>query len=93
MVMNRGMAQASSKLTAQGQVSVPAEVRRKLGLGPGSTLEWKVEGDRAVVRRAGKYGSEDVHAALFRKKHVVSKTLTELREGVRSAVKKRHARG
>jgi len=25
-----------SKLTAQGQVSVPAEVRRRLGLGPGS---------------------------------------------------------
>jgi AbrB family looped-hinge helix DNA binding protein len=87
------MAQASSKLTAQGQVSVPAEVRRKLGLGPGSTLEWKVEGDRAVVRRAGKYGSEEVHAALFRKKHVASKTLPELREGVRNAMKKRHARG
>jgi AbrB family looped-hinge helix DNA binding protein len=87
------MTQASSKLTAQGQVSVPAEVRRKLGLGPGSTLEWKVEGDRAVVRRAGKYSSEDVHAALFRKRHVAPKTLAELREGVRSAVKKRHAGG
>jgi len=34
------MVLAESKLTAQGQISVPAEVRRKLGLGPGSVLEW-----------------------------------------------------
>ncbi|PYP88846.1 MAG: hypothetical protein DMF61_05625 [Blastocatellia bacterium AA13] len=34
------MVLAQSKLTAQGQISVPAEVRRKLGLGPGSVLEW-----------------------------------------------------
>lgn len=27
---------ARSKVTAQGQISVPAEVRRKLGVGPGS---------------------------------------------------------
>jgi AbrB family looped-hinge helix DNA binding protein len=31
---------AKSKVTAQGQISVPAEVRKKLGIGPGSTLEW-----------------------------------------------------
>ncbi|HEY5957433.1 MAG TPA: AbrB/MazE/SpoVT family DNA-binding domain-containing protein [Polyangiaceae bacterium] len=35
------MALASSKLTAQGRVSVPAEIRRKLGLAPGSVLEWE----------------------------------------------------
>jgi len=28
-----------SKVTAQGQISVPAEIRRKLGIGPGSVLE------------------------------------------------------
>src|ERR1035441_9357945 len=31
-----GMAIAHSKLTAQGQISVPVDVRRKLGIGPGS---------------------------------------------------------
>ena len=30
------MALAHSKLTAQGQISVPATIRRKLGIGPGS---------------------------------------------------------
>ena len=40
---------AQSRVTAQGQISVPAEVRRRLGVGPGSILEWDVE----VARKAG----------------------------------------
>jgi antitoxin PrlF len=60
------MALAQSKLTSQGQISVPAEVRRKLGVGPGSVLEWNEEGDTIVVRRAGRYTSQDIHEALFR---------------------------
>jgi len=56
---------AHSKITAQGQISVPAEVRRKLGLAPGSVLEWDEEGDKVVVRRAGRYSSEEIHRVLF----------------------------
>jgi AbrB family looped-hinge helix DNA binding protein len=52
------MALAQSKVTAQGQISVPADVRKKLGIGPGSILEWYEEGDKIVVRRAGLYSSE-----------------------------------
>ena len=55
------MALAQSKVTAQGQISVPMEVRRKLGIGPGSVLEWDEEGDAVVVRKAGRYTSEDIH--------------------------------
>jgi AbrB family looped-hinge helix DNA binding protein len=40
------MAIAQSRLTAQGQISVPAAVRRKLGVGPASTLEWHEEGEK-----------------------------------------------
>jgi bifunctional DNA-binding transcriptional regulator/antitoxin component of YhaV-PrlF toxin-antitoxin module len=29
------MAMAQSKVTAQGQISIPVEARRKLGIGPG----------------------------------------------------------
>lgn len=56
---------AESKLTAQAQISVPAEVRKKLGLAPGSVLEWIEEGDAIVVRRAGKYTNQDLHKAAF----------------------------
>jgi AbrB family looped-hinge helix DNA binding protein len=85
------MAIAYSKLTAQGQISVPMEIRRRLGIGPGSVLEWEQEGERVVVRRAGRHTSEDVHRALFAAAPE-PRTLEELKEGVRRYVKNRHAR-
>ena len=59
------MSLAKSKLTAQGQISVPAAVRRKLGVGPGSVLEWEEVDARILVRRAATYTSQDLHEALF----------------------------
>jgi antitoxin PrlF len=59
------MAIARSRVTSQGQISVPAEVRRKLGIGPGSLLEWDEEEGKMVLRKAGRYSFEDIHAALF----------------------------
>ncbi|MBI1818599.1 MAG: AbrB/MazE/SpoVT family DNA-binding domain-containing protein [Deltaproteobacteria bacterium] len=82
---------AHSRLTAQGQVSVPAKVRRKLGIGPGSLLEWEEDGENIVVRRTGRYSSEDVHRALFAKAPK-TRTMEELKDGVRRHMRKRHAR-
>lgn len=85
------MVLACSKLTAQGQISVPAEVRRKLGIGAGSLLEWEEEDNKIVVRRAGRHTSEDVHRAVF----VTTprrRTIEELKQGIRTHVRKRHAR-
>lgn len=84
------MALAHSKVTAQGQVSVPAKVRQLLGVGPGSVLEWNEEGDRVVVRKAGRHSSEDIHRALF-SKTPRRRTLDELRSGIGQYIKKRHA--
>ena len=85
------MAIAHSRLTAQGQISVPAKVRRKLGVGPGSLLEWDEEGEKIVVRRVGRYSSEDVHKALF-PVPPRPRTLAELRAGVERYVRRRRAR-
>jgi AbrB family looped-hinge helix DNA binding protein len=85
------MAIAYSKLTAQGQISIPAEIRRRLGVGPGSVLEWEEEGDRIVLRRAGRYTSEDLHRALF-EEPPEPRTLDELEAGVEQHVRDRHAR-
>jgi antitoxin PrlF len=87
------MALARSKLTAQGQISVPAEVRRRLGVGPGSVLEWDEEDGRIVVRRSGKFTSEDIHRALFPEGPPKRRTLKELKEGIRKYVREQHARG
>ena len=80
-----------SKVTAQGQISVPAEVRRKLGIGPGSVLEWDADGEKAVVRKAGRYSSEDIHRAVFAKPPRPQK-LEDLNEGVRRHMRDKHAR-
>jgi len=84
------MALAHSKVTAQGQVSVPAKVRQRLGVGPGSILEWVEEGDAVVVRKAGRFTSEDIHRSIFStppRRH----SIDEMKAGLRRAVKKRHA--
>lgn len=86
------MAIAHSKVTAQGQISVPAQVRRKLGIGPGSVIEWEEAGEQVVVRRAGRYTFEDIHKALFPDGPPKARSLEELKEGIRRAVRERHAR-
>ena len=86
------MALAQSKLTAQGQISVPVEVRRKLGVGPGSILEWEEEGENIIVRRAGAYTSEDIHRALFPRRAPSTRNLNEMKDGIRQHMRKRHAR-
>ena len=86
------MAFAHSKVTAQGQISVPSDVRRKLGIGPGSVLEWDEEGDKIVVRRSARFSSEDIHRALFPQKAPKPKTLEEMKEGIRRRARERYAR-
>ena len=85
------MALAHSKLTAQGQISVPAKVRHKLGVGPGSVLEWDDEGDRVVVRKAGRVTSDDIHRFLFGRAPK-PRTVADLKSGIRRHIKRRHAR-
>lgn len=87
-----GMALPQSKVTAQGQISVPAEIRRKLGIGPGSILEWEEQGDRVVVRRIGRYSWDDIHRALFKDKKPPYHTDEELKEGIARYIRKKHAR-
>jgi antitoxin PrlF len=82
---------AKSRLTAQGQISVPAEVRKKLGVGPGSVLEWDEQDNQVVVRRSGRYTSEDVHRALFAGRAPTSDG-SDVKEAIRKYIRKRHAR-
>lgn len=86
------MAIAQSRLTAQGQISVPVEVRKKLGVGPGSVLEWDEQNNQVVVRRAGRYTSNDVHGALFPEQGP-KKDPADVKDAIRKYIRKRHARG
>jgi AbrB family looped-hinge helix DNA binding protein len=84
------MAITQSKITSQGQVTVPAEVRRKLGLAPGSVIEWREVDGEIVVARASKYVSEEIHQKLF-PSPPARRSLEELDEGVRTRMRRRHA--
>lgn len=86
------MAIAQSKVTAQGQISVPAEIRKKLGVGPGSILEWDQQDDQFVIRRAGKFSSLDVHNAIFTDEDRKAKRSADVKEGIRKYILQRHAR-
>jgi len=83
---------ARSRITAQGQISVPAQVRKKLGAGPGAVLEWDESNDEIVIRRAGRYSSADIHAAVFPARPAEPKRLNELKTGIRQFMRKRYAR-
>ena len=86
------MALAHSKVTAQGQISVPMEVRRKLGIGPGSVLEWDEEGNTVVVTQGrpvyvGRHSSSNIPKAT-----PASREVKEFDKGVRRYMKKKDAR-
>jgi AbrB family looped-hinge helix DNA binding protein len=82
---------ARSRITAQGQISVPAAIRQKLGVGPGSLLEWSEQGGDVVVRRVGRSSFDDIHAAAFPDGAPARKSIPELKEGIRERMRKRHA--
>ena len=42
-----------STISSKGQVTVPVEVRRKLGLVPGTRIEFELRGDGALLRKGG----------------------------------------
>lgn len=56
-------------------------MRRKLGIGPGSTIAWELDNDRVVVRRVGVHRSEAIHSILF-DDEPKRKTLAELKAGI-----------
>jgi len=62
---DRQMDRIRSRITSRGRVSIPARIRRKLGLTPGSTVEWCERGSEVLVRRATKYSSLDIHQVVF----------------------------
>jgi AbrB family looped-hinge helix DNA binding protein len=54
---------AESRLTSQGQISVPSQVRRKLGVAPGAAVSWEeLETGEILVRRADKPSFSEVRA-------------------------------
>ena len=81
-----------TRVTSQGQVSVPAAIRRKLGVEPGSTLQWIERGDEVVVRRRSTYSSLDMHKALFPNGPPKPISDKQIKEAIADYIRTKHAR-
>jgi bifunctional DNA-binding transcriptional regulator/antitoxin component of YhaV-PrlF toxin-antitoxin module len=84
---------ANSKPTAQGQISMPSEIRRKFKAGP--VLEWDEKNEEVIVQKTGLHTLADVHAALFpdgNPKRNSRKISASLKIGVRKHMRQKHAR-
>ena len=88
---SRKVERIESKITAQGQVSVPPRIRRRLGLTPGSKIEWCEVGGEVIVRRVSKYSSRDIHEAVF-DTPPLHRSVADMDEGIRSRARRTHAR-
>lgn len=84
------MSLAQSKITAQGQVSIPVSVMRQFGLAPGEIINWDTLEGRLVIEKAGLYSLADVRSALKLPKGL-HKTEAEIREGIKVRMRTKHA--
>lgn len=55
---------AQSRVTSQGQISIPSAVRKDLDIGPGSELIWERRENGEYVVRPKRRSLRDVHAIL-----------------------------
>lgn len=86
------MAIAQSRLSPQGQISVPVEVRKRLGLEPGSVIEWDEHNGDVVVRRGGGATWGDIRKSLFPEGPPPAASVAEMDEAIADGVAARHAR-
>jgi AbrB family looped-hinge helix DNA binding protein len=83
-----------SRITAQGQISIPAQIRRKLGIGPGSVIEWDQSSreDVVMVKKAAEYTLEDLHRNVFPDGAPEAIGVDEMDEAIKNYIRKKHAR-
>lgn len=85
------MSLARSRITAQGQVSIPVNVMRQFGMAPGEVINWDTLEGHLVIEKAGQYSLADVRKALKLPKSI-RRTEDEIREGVKARIRTKHAR-
>ncbi|HEX2763129.1 MAG TPA: type II toxin-antitoxin system PrlF family antitoxin [Allosphingosinicella sp.] len=62
--MTAVVVEKNAKVTAQGQTTVPASIRERLGVRPGDTITFSVDGDGNVMLRRAEEGDPAISAFL-----------------------------
>lgn len=52
MQSNTNLLEPEMKVTTKGQVTIPVAIRERLGLHPDTEVEFTIEGDAALIRKA-----------------------------------------
>jgi len=78
----------SSSVTAKGQVTIPAELREKLGIKPGDRVGFVDEGDKVLLQRQ-ETAIESMFGTVKARKGA---TLEQMEQAI-VAGRNRHARG
>jgi len=85
------MATTTSRVTAQNQISIPAEVRRRFRIAPGTELVWE-DRDGVLFVRPKRFTLDDLRA-LCADRPVRRRTLAAARRGRDRALQAKYGRG
>ena len=56
----------AAKITSKGQITLPKEVRRRLGVGPGDQVEFVEENGRYVLKKIVKVSPFDAYVGFLK---------------------------
>jgi bifunctional DNA-binding transcriptional regulator/antitoxin component of YhaV-PrlF toxin-antitoxin module len=84
------MSLAQSRITAQGQVTIPVGIMRQFGLAPGELITWDNLEGHLVIGRSGPFSLADVREALELPPGI-HRTDEEIRAGLAARMKAKHA--
>ena len=81
----------SATVTSKGQITIPKDVRDRLGLEAGDRVVFVVHSDRDVVLKPAKTDIRDLHGMLYRKGRR-PRTVEEMDDGIARSVADKHGR-
>jgi antitoxin PrlF len=77
-------------LTSKGQITLPKEIRDRLGLDAGSMLDFQVLADNTITARAVKPDARRIRG-LLKSPHAVPLTVAQMDEGIARHLRGKHA--
>ena len=85
------MRSATSRVTSQNQISIPAEVRRRFGIVPGTELVWEEEEGKLVVHPK-RFTVDDLRAFCARR-GLKAMSPAAVRQARNNAIRAKYGRG
>ena len=79
-----------AKLTSKGQITLPKEIRDRLGLDAGSMLDFQVLEDNTITARQVKPDARRIRG-LLKSPHAIPLTVEQMDEAVSRHLRDRHA--